>query len=118
MGLTERHWIENEEYRLEDAVENDERMYKLGYSARDSEIVHCIACRHYDFDQGICLKGYKQGYAETWFCADGEKTEPDAPKVMKFHEHLIYYCPRCGELLTQLGTPVECKRCGQRVKWN
>ena len=57
MGLTERHWFENEEpeltdRQLEDAVSIQDRFYRRGYhkgySDRDKEIVRCKDCQfHY-----------------------------------------------------------------------
>ena len=91
MGLTERHWFENEEpelteRQLEDAVyENKkayERGYQKGYSDRDKEIIRCKHCKH-----GEPCKGFAEPYIECtimsdlnedryheedWFCAGGE----------------------------------------------
>lgn len=80
MGLTERHWFEDEdvpennEWALEDAVYNSRTNKKY-----DDDIVRCKDCKHQDpdrFDDGegnyVCRKGH--GWKpDNWFCADGEK---------------------------------------------
>lgn len=39
------------------------------------ELVRCIDCKHYEDETGICDLYHAHGYAETWFCADGERAE-------------------------------------------
>lgn len=40
------------------------------------EIVRCKDCKHYKY--GMCYLYHTHGYAETWFCADGERRNQDA----------------------------------------
>ena len=79
MGLTERHWFENEdvpenyEWALEDAV------YNSRTNKKHDDIIRCKDCKH------GCGSGYgmycqfieckKTGafHKEDWFCADGER---------------------------------------------
>lgn len=91
MGLTERHWFENEEPKLterqlEDIVYENKRAYDSGYvkgySVRDKEIVRCKDCKHsikssdsYVFcNKGVKFDEYKK---PDWFCADGERKTDD-----------------------------------------
>ncbi len=83
MGLTERHWFENEdvpenyEWVLEDAVYNFYANKK-----HNDDIVRCKDCKYvenytdiYD-DRGYkCLKhNFHQEYHNAdWYCADGER---------------------------------------------
>ena len=55
MGITERHWFENEEpeltnRQLEDAISIQDRVYRRGYykgySDRNKEIVRCKDCKY------------------------------------------------------------------------
>lgn len=86
MGLTERHWFENEEpelteWQLEDIVyENKkayERGYQKGYSDRDKEIIRCkdcvkrgtYQCPVYVGGDGMCSE------PDDWYCTEGEKRE-------------------------------------------
>ena len=39
------------------------------------ELVRCKDCEHYDEKTGRCAKHHVHGYAETWFCADGERKD-------------------------------------------
>lgn len=81
MGLTERHWFENDEpelteRQLEDIVYENKKAYeegyKKGYSDRDKEIVRCKDCKYHDKEDGknFCDCGNRP---DDWFCADGEK---------------------------------------------
>ena len=83
MGLTERHWFENEEpelteRQLEDIVYDNKRAYDSGYvkgySARDNEIVRCKECYYHDENTGdnFCDCGNRP---DDWFCADGKRRE-------------------------------------------
>lgn len=71
MGLTERHWFENEdvpenyEWDLEDAVYNSRTNKK-----HDDDIVRCKDCKHYMTIHCTC-----DGWciSDDWFCADGER---------------------------------------------
>ena len=77
MGLTERHWFENEdvpenyEWALEDAVYNS----RTNKKADLVEVVRCKDCKWrgtyqcpiYIGGDGIC------GKPDEWFCADGER---------------------------------------------
>ena len=36
-------------------------------------VARCKDCEHYDTITGICGKGNTHGYADAWFCADGER---------------------------------------------
>ena len=79
MGLTERHWFENEdvpenyERALEDAVYNSRTNKKY-----DDDIVRCKDCKYCEYpnsEKEWCKKGHLHGKAETWFCADGVKEQ-------------------------------------------
>ena len=35
-------------------------------------VVRCKDCVKYEQETGLCKNGVVHGYAETWFCADGE----------------------------------------------
>lgn len=94
MGLTERHWFEDEEpelteQQLEDIVYENKRAYDSGYakgySARDNEIVRCKDCKyshimtsnlmHPKVNKCWCEKDFIEGWHEPdWFCADGERS--------------------------------------------
>lgn len=37
------------------------------------EIVRCKDCKHYNEETGVRDLYHAHGYAETWFCADGER---------------------------------------------
>ena len=78
MGLTERHWFENDEpelteRQLEDIVYENKKAYeegyKKGYSDRDKEIVRCKDCKDYGCDT------YLSRGDDNWFCADGKRKE-------------------------------------------
>jgi len=72
MGLTERHWFENEdvpenyEWALEDAVHNS----SINKKADMVEVVRCKDCKHYMTIHctcdGCCI-------SDDWYCADGER---------------------------------------------
>ena len=62
--------------RMAEKVEFIESYIKLGngdYQWHDNhgELVRCKDCKYYV--SGICAKGHAHGYADTWFCADGER---------------------------------------------
>ena len=92
MGLTERHWFENEEpelteRQLEDIVYENKRAYDSGYakgySARNNEIVRCGNCKHgytlTDSAYVTCGRRFHDGqkHEAKWFCADGERREAE-----------------------------------------
>ena len=69
MGLTERHWFENEdvpenyEWALEDAVYNS----RINKKADIIKVVRCKDCKHHlECDYWI-----ENG--DNWYCADGER---------------------------------------------
>ena len=96
MGLTERHWFENEEpelteRQLEDIVYETDKAYKSGYIKgyhdalmKQPGIVQCKDCKYahktYDGDCKYCdmftdddenpIERYRSG---DWFCADGKR---------------------------------------------
>lgn len=99
MGLTERHWFENEEpklteQQLEDIVYENKKAYERGYSDRDKEIIRCKNCKHrpkepdwktyvsgfdLEFPENSkcpcqCIEdGWYSWYPkDNWFCANGE----------------------------------------------
>ena len=86
MGLTERHWFEDEEpelteQQLEDVLSIQDRFYRRGYQKgyydRNKEIVRCKDCKHFEPD-GIYTMCYRHnGLSQNadWFCADGERKE-------------------------------------------
>ena len=37
------------------------------------ELIRCKYCKHYEEETGICDLYHAHGYAETWYCADGER---------------------------------------------
>lgn len=83
MGLTERHWFENEdvpenyEWDLEDAVYNSNKKH-------DDDIVRCKDCEYSLFKEGVvppghivCTKPFTERWQvvkpDNWFCADGNR---------------------------------------------
>ena len=54
-------------------------IHAIKFMKEQKAIVLCKNCKYYDPDTGICSKGYMHGYANTWFCADGE-VKQDAAK--------------------------------------
>ena len=85
MGITERHWFEDEEpelteRQLEDIVYENKKAYDngyiKGYSDRDKEIVRCKDCKHWESEDGkygICKICHSVSSSNGWFCADGER---------------------------------------------
>jgi hypothetical protein len=83
MGLTERHWFENEdvpenyEWDLEDAVYNSCTNKK----ADTVEVVRCNDCKYCgsEISNGIkfakCELKHNWMPQPNWFCADGERKE-------------------------------------------
>ena len=43
------------------------------WSDNHGELIRCKDCKHYSDETGICDLYHVHGYAETWFCADGER---------------------------------------------
>jgi len=91
MGLTERHWSEDEEpelteQQLEDVISIQDRFYRRGYykgySDRDKEIVRCKDCK---YGRETCgnIECHKPSHYEyetelhpyEWYCADGDYKE-------------------------------------------
>ena len=98
MGLTERHWFENEEPELterllEDIVYENKKAYDNGYTKgfhdalkEHPQIVRCKDCKYahktyngdckycdmFTDDDGNPIERYLPG---DWFCADGERAE-------------------------------------------
>ena len=78
MGLTERHWFENEdvpgnyEWELEEAVHNSRTNKK-----HDDGIVRCKDCKHWVPESnsfGRCEQWHLIGvYCSDCFCADRER---------------------------------------------
>lgn len=78
MGLTERHWFENEdvpenyEWDLEDAVYNSRTNKK-----HDDDIIRCKDCKYWY--NGCCYSrvsnriNFTVEVPDDWFCADGER---------------------------------------------
>lgn len=77
-----------DEESLRQALENDSQRYReayrRGYAQRDSEIVRCSDCRHYEPDKHDPGKGDCNGscsnlvkVSDGWFCPDGERKEGD-----------------------------------------
>jgi len=60
---------------IRDALEliNYQDQHIEAFLKDQEKIVRCKDCKYYDPDTGICAKGYMHGYADTWFCADGER---------------------------------------------
>ena len=52
-------------------------IHAIKFMKEQKTIVLCKNCKYYDPDTGICAKGYMHGYANTWFCADGEMKQDD-----------------------------------------
>lgn len=104
MGLTERHWFEDEEpelteNQLEDILWENNKIFERGYQKgffdgksdilREQEpvIVRCKDCIHScDYTDIFPTRAYKctknGGYHnDSWFCADGERRPlPEPPK--------------------------------------
>lgn len=88
MGLTERHWFEDEEpeltdRQLEDIVYENKKAYDSGYlkGFHDAktlypQIVRCKDCKH--GKPGACGDDVDCDgvwHDDNWFCADGERRE-------------------------------------------
>ena len=84
MGLTERHWFENEdvpenyEWALEDAVYNSRTNKKLVWETecmnKKVDMVEVVRCKHCEYHLN-CDYWIKNG--DDWFCADGKRREDD-----------------------------------------
>jgi len=94
MGLTERHWFENEEpeltdRQLEDAVSIQDRVYRRGYH-----------------------KGY----------SDGSKEQEKKIGEWIYKHDNLWYCSKCGEIIySNTDDDLEihhayCSRCGAKMK--
>lgn len=85
MGLTERHWFEDEEpelteRQLEDIVYENKKAYDNGYTKGFHDalkeypsIIRCKDCKH--GEPGACGYGVDCDgvwHNDDWFCADGE----------------------------------------------
>lgn len=86
MGLTERHWFEDEEpelteRQLEDIVYENKKAYDNGYIKgltdgylkRENEIVRCKDCKYYNKKETMCNVSERCNQGGDWFCADGER---------------------------------------------
>ena len=88
MGITERHWFEDEEpelteRQLEDIVYENKKAYDNGYvkgfhdAICESKIVRCKECKHRDPEDGMCDSGHAIQWQlprpDDWFCADGKR---------------------------------------------
>lgn len=91
MGITERHWFEDEEpelteRQLEDIVYENKKAYDNGYvkgfhDAKTLEeyfiIVKCKECKHRDPEDHKCNCGHDIQWQlprpDDWFCADGQR---------------------------------------------
>jgi len=56
-------------------LQYDRDQYQKGYADRDSEIIRCKDCRHFDGEgcsngNSIC---YQYATRPDWYCADGER---------------------------------------------
>jgi len=76
MGLTERHWFEDEEpelteQQLEDIIYENKKAYDSGKEY--SQIVRCKNCKNQH--DPIHCQMYSNGMEtpDDWFCADGER---------------------------------------------
>lgn len=54
------------------------QMAMLGYEPNGNpkdmvEVIRCKYCKYYEDETGRCYLYHVHGYAETWFCADGER---------------------------------------------
>lgn len=82
MGITERHWFEDEEpeltdRQLEDAVYDDKKIVRCKNCKYGHHVINSVngEVRIY---RVICVKPYEQGSAvhePDWFCADGKRKE-------------------------------------------
>lgn len=54
--------------------------YGSDYKWNDNhgELIRCKDCKHYKDGTGLCDLYHAHGYAETWYCADGERRDDDA----------------------------------------
>ena len=52
-------------------IEDDER-FKI-ITKEQPVVILCKDCKYYDSETGICAKGITHGYADEWFCNDGER---------------------------------------------
>lgn len=89
MGLTERHWFEDEEpelteQQLEDVISMQDKAYRHGYQ-----------------------KGYSDGAKEQ------EAVEPKRKDIA--HNDIDWFCGNCGHCVRRLDN--YCSRCGRKVKW-
>jgi hypothetical protein len=72
MGLTERHWFENEdvpenyEWDLEDAVYNSRTNKK-----HDDDIVRCKDCKWRNTNACFCKS--KDDVQDDWYCSEGQR---------------------------------------------
>ena len=54
------------------ALKYDRNQYQKGYADRDSEIVRCKDCKHWEQSNGHCP--FNSIFTnDDWFCADGER---------------------------------------------
>ena len=95
MGLTERHWFEDEEpelteNQLEDILWENNKIFERGYQ-----------------------KGFSDGEL-----AILKKQEPVTPRwTHPTVDKSVMMCGNCG-LEIPLGRPNYCPWCGRKVKWN
>ena len=82
MGITERHWFEDEEpeltdRQLEDVISIQDRVYRRGYnkgySDRNKEIVRCKDCKYRGSKICPFYQKYQGEKYDDWFCADGKR---------------------------------------------
>jgi len=75
----QRAGIDVRKEELLKALKYDRNQYQKGYNDRDSEIIRCKDCKHFN-DTG-CSPGYgwcersgmNRGVTDEWYCADGKR---------------------------------------------
>jgi len=89
MGLTERHWFENEEpeltdRQLEDIAYENEKAYNSGYvkGFHDAKtlVVRCKECKHFYKEEKAMIanqycRNLHRAVTNDWFCADGVRRD-------------------------------------------
>ena len=124
MGLTERHWFENEdvpenyEWALEDAVYNSRTNKKRDDEVRminRDKVINELMKLHGTketvnviFDAIVLLKKQEPILLENQHKPYGISTNANSPWISR--------CPRCGKKVEGKQTRF-CKYCGQAVKW-
>ena len=89
MGLTERHWFEDEEpelteQQLEDVISMQDKAYR---------------------------QGYQKGYSDS--AKEQEAVEQKQKNISP--NDIDWFCGNCGHCVRRLDN--YCSRCGRKVKW-